>query len=125
MKLPSLLIIVLCCLCSCRSVVRTADNTTHHDSIRSTDLLHDSIHIRDSIILISNADTVRLREVRYLTRYRYRTDTVEKYVTDTVYQTVSVTPGNTSGLFSPFHGNLVPIIITLAIILLIIISLKK
>lgn len=125
MKLPSLLIIVLCCLCSCRTVVRTADNRTHHDRVRSTDLLHDSIHIRDSIILISNADTVRLREVRYLTRYRYKTDTVEKYVIDTVYQTVSVTHNSSSGLFSPLHVNSVPIIITLAIILLIIISLKK
>lgn len=125
MKLPSLLIIVLCCLCSCRTVVRTYGNRTIHDSIRSTELLHDSIHIRDSVILISNADTVRVREVRYLTRYRYKTDTIEKYVTDTAYQTATVTPGYSSGMFSPFHGNSVLLIITLAIILLIIISLKK
>lgn len=125
MKLPSLLIIVLCCLCSCRTVVRTTGSRTLHDSIRSTGMLRDSIHIRDSVILLGNADTVRIREVRYLTRYRYRTDTVEKHVLDTVYQTVTVTPGYSSGLFSPLHGNSVPIIITLAIILLIIISLKK
>lgn len=130
MKNPAITIAVLFMFLflagSCRTVIRTADNRILCDSLRNIGILHDSIHIRDSVIIRADADTVTVREVRYLTRYRTKTDTVEKYICDTVYRTVTLpAPASSSCIFQSLVSKILSILAIPAIICIIYVSVKK
>lgn len=125
MKIAAIIPILIIGLCSCRTVVRTSDVRTLRDSIRSIDILHDSIHIHDSVVILRKADTVTVREVRNLVRYRFKTDTVERLKRDTVYRTAWSSPVSSPGLFTSFRRNIVSDLLIMTIFLSIIVFFLK
>ncbi len=84
--LPALPVLAALVLAGCaRTVYVPMENTSHTtDTVRLVNLRTDSVVQRDSVAVYVNGDTVRITRWRDRFRYRDRTDTVYKAVTDSV-----------------------------------------
>lgn len=84
--LPALPVLAALVLAGCaRTVYVPVENTSHTtDTVRLVNLRTDSVVQRDSVAVYVNGDTVRITRWRDRFRYRDRTDTVYKAVTDSV-----------------------------------------
>ena len=76
-----LVVILLLCVISCRSVQYVPVETVKHDSIYINKVQYDSIYNRDSVYLERAGDTVYLYKYKYIYKYKNLTDTM--YVTKT------------------------------------------
>ena len=76
-----LVVILLLCVISCRSVQYVPVETVKHDSIYINKAQYDSIYNRDSVYLERAGDTVYLYKYKYIYKYKNLTDTM--YVTKT------------------------------------------
>ncbi len=85
-----LLAVALMAMCSCSTVKYVPVENVRIDSVRVTDIMHDSIHVRDSVLIHEKADTVFV--TRWRTEYReaLRVDTVHVVRTDSVQKVVAV-----------------------------------
>lgn len=92
-KIPFMLLLLavaLMAMCSCSTVKYVPVESVRIDSVRVTDIMHDSIHVHDSIYVHEKADTVYV--TRWRTEYReaLRVDTVHVVRTDSVQKVVAV-----------------------------------
>lgn len=74
-------LLLLLCVISCRSVQYVPVETVKHDSIYINKVQYDSIYNRDSVYLERAGDTVYLYKYKYIYKYKNLTDTM--YVTKT------------------------------------------
>jgi len=87
LAVAALILLLVLALCGCRTKYVTVPEwherlALHHD----TTLLHDSIHVRDSVLIVLTGDTV-CREVYHV---EYRDRWRERVRTDTIVRTDSV-----------------------------------
>lgn len=85
-KMPFLWLILLLCLCSCRSA-----DISHYVSMSDTTYIHtinhDSIHTTDSVFVYQNDTTRVVYKSRNNYIYKISKDTLYKVVRDTIYTT--------------------------------------
>lgn len=77
------IILLTSAICSCRSVKYVPVETVKHDSIYLSQILKDSIYVKDSVLIIKG-DTVVEYRYKYIYQYKDRTDTLYVTKNDTV-----------------------------------------
>lgn len=71
-------------LFSCRSVKYVPVETVKHDSIYLSQMLKDSIYVKDSVLIIKGDTLVEYR-YKYIYQYKDRTDTLYVTKTDSIH----------------------------------------
>ena len=86
MKLYIYIIIILLtpAIWSCRSVRYVPVETVKHDSVYFNKVVRDSIHVKDSVLVIVKGDTVTEFRYKYVYRDKAKTDTAYVSRTDTI-----------------------------------------
>ena len=86
MKLYIYIIIILLtpAIWSCRSVRYVPVETVKHDSVYFNKVARDSIHVKDSVLVIVKGDTVIEFRYKYVYRDKAKTDTAYVSRTDTI-----------------------------------------
>ena len=86
MKLYIYIIIILLtpAIWSCRSVRYVPVETVKHDSVYFNKVVRDSIHVKDSVLVIVKGDTVTEFRYKYVYRDKAKTDTAYVRRTDTL-----------------------------------------
>ena len=77
-----MLILLAMAVTSCRSVVPV--ETVKHDSVYFNKVVRDSIHVKDSVLVIVKGDTVTEFRYKYVYRDKAKTDTLYVSRTDTI-----------------------------------------
>ena len=86
MKLYIYIIIILLtpAIWSCRSTRYVPVETVKHDSVYFNKVVRDSIHVKDSVLVIVKGDTVTEFRYKYVYRDKAKTDTLYVSRTDTI-----------------------------------------
>ena len=86
MKLYIYIIIILLtpAIWSCRSTRYVPVETVKHDSVYFNKVVRDSIHVKDSVLVIVKGDTVIEFRYKYVYRDKAKTDTAYVSRTDTI-----------------------------------------
>ena len=86
MKLYIYIIIILLtpAIWSCRSTRYVPVETVKHDSVYVGKVVRDSIHVKDSVLVIVKGDTVTEFRYKYVYRDKAKTDTAYVSRTDTI-----------------------------------------
>ena len=86
MKLYIYIIIILLtpAIWSCRSTRYVPVETVKHDSVYFNKVVRDSIHVKDSVLVIVKGDTVTEFRYKYVYRDKAKTDTAYVSRTDTI-----------------------------------------
>ena len=86
MKLYIYIIIILLtpAIWSCRSTRYVPVETVKHDSVYVGKVVRDSIHVKDSVLVIVKGDTVTEFRYKYVYRDKAKTDTLYVSRTDTI-----------------------------------------
>lgn len=77
-------ILLASAICSCRSVRYVPVETVKHDSVYFNKVVRDSIHVKDSVLVIVKGDTVTEFRYKYVYRDKEKTDTLYVNRTDTL-----------------------------------------
>lgn len=77
-------ILLASAICSCRSVRCVPVETVKHDSVYFNKVVRDSIHVKDSVLVIVKGDTVTEFRYKYVYRDKEKTDTAYVSRTDTL-----------------------------------------
>lgn len=79
-----MIILLASAICSCRSVKYIPVETVKHDSVYFNKVVRDSIHVKDSVLVIVKGDTVTEFRYKYIYRDKAKTDTAYVSRTDTL-----------------------------------------
>lgn len=71
-------------ICSCRSVEYVPVESVRQDTVYVNRLQRDSVYVADSVYVRENGDTVLMMRIRYVDRWRERTDTLRMISNDTI-----------------------------------------
>lgn len=85
-----IVVVVLCVMCSCRSVEYVPVEVVRSDTTYINKIQRDSIHELDSVYIRERGDTVLIRMTRYVYRDRLVRDTVDVSRCDSVVVTRTV-----------------------------------
>ena len=80
----AMLILLAMAVTSCRSVRYVPVETVKHDSVYFNKVVRDSIHVKDSVLVIVKGDTVTEFRYKYIYRDKAKTDTAYVSRTDTL-----------------------------------------
>ena len=80
----AMLILLAMSVTSCRSVRYVPVETVKHDSVYFNKVVRDSIHVKDSVLVIVKGDTVTEFRYKYVYRDKAKTDTAYVSRTDTI-----------------------------------------
>lgn len=80
----AMLILLAMAVTSCRSVRYVPVETVKHDSVYFNKVVRDSIHVKDSVLVIVKGDTVTEFRYKYVYRDKAKTDTLYVNRTDTI-----------------------------------------
>ena len=80
----AMLILLAMAVTSCRSVRYVPVETVKHDSVYFNKVVRDSIHVKDSVLVIVKGDTVIEFRYKYVYRDKAKTDTAYVSRTDTI-----------------------------------------
>ena len=80
----AMLILLAMAVTSCRSVRYVPVETVKHDSVYFNKVVRDSIHVKDSVLVIVKGDTVTEFRYKYVYRDKAKTDTAYVSRTDTI-----------------------------------------
>ena len=79
-----MLVLLAMAVTSCRSVRYVPVETVKHDSVYFNKVVRDSIHVKDSVLVIVKGDTVIEFRYKYVYRDKAKTDTAYVSRTDTI-----------------------------------------
>ena len=80
----AMLVLLAMSVTSCRSVRYVPVETVKHDSVYFNKVVRDSIHVKDSVLVIVKGDTVTEFRYKYIYRDKAKTDTAYVSRTDTI-----------------------------------------
>lgn len=80
----AMLVLLAMAVTSCRSVRYVPVETVKHDSVYFNKVVRDSIHVKDSVLVIVKGDTVTEFRYKYVYRDKAKTDTAYVSRTDTI-----------------------------------------
>ncbi len=80
----AMLVLLAMAVTSCRSVRYVPVETVKHDSVYFNKVVRDSIHVKDSVLVIVKGDTVTEFRYKYIYRDKAKTDTLYVNRTDTI-----------------------------------------
>ena len=80
----AMLVLLAMAVTSCRSVRYVPVETVKHDSVYFNKVVRDSIHVKDSVLVIVKGDTVIEFRYKYVYRDKAKTDTAYVSRTDTI-----------------------------------------
>ena len=80
----AMLVLLAMAVTSCRSVRYVPVETVKHDSVYFNKVVRDSIHVKDSVLVIVKGDTVTEFRYKYVYRDKAKTDTLYVNRTDTI-----------------------------------------
>ena len=80
----AMLVLLAIAVTSCRSVRYVPVETVKHDSVYVGKVVRDSIHVKDSVLVIVKGDTVTEFRYKYIYRDKAKTDTAYVSRTDTI-----------------------------------------
>ena len=80
----AMLVLLAMAVTSCRSVRYVPVETVKHDSVYFNKVVRDSIHVKDSVLVIVKGDTVIEFRDKYVYRDKAKTDTAYVSRTDTI-----------------------------------------
>ena len=80
----AMLVLLAMSVTSCRSVRYVPVGTVKHDSVYFNKVVRDSIHVKDSVLVIVKGDTVTEFRYKYIYRDKAKTDTLYVSRTDTI-----------------------------------------
>ena len=80
----AMLVLLAMAVTSCRSVRYVPVETVKHDSVYFNKVVRDSIHVKDSVLVIVKGDTVTKFRYKYIYRDKAKTDTLYVNRTDTI-----------------------------------------
>ena len=78
------IILLASAICSCRSVKYVPVETVRSDTLYVNRLQRDSVYVADSVFVREKGDTVLMTRIRYVDRWRERTDTLRMISNDTI-----------------------------------------
>lgn len=79
-----MLVLLAIAVTSCRSVRYVPVETVKHDSVYVGKVVRDSIHVKDSVLVIVKGDTVTELRYKYVYQEKEKTDTLYANRTDTL-----------------------------------------
>lgn len=80
----TMLVLLAIAITSCRSVRYVPVETVKHDSVYVGKVVRDSVHVKDSVLVIVKGDTVTEFRYKYVYRDKEKTDTAYFDRTDTI-----------------------------------------
>lgn len=80
----TLIVLIVSAITSCHTVKYVPVESIVRDSIYINNTQYDSIYQRDSIYILDKGDTVTIYKDKYITKYKYITDTIIKSKTDSI-----------------------------------------
>lgn len=80
----AMLVLIAMAVTSCRSTRYVPVETVKHDSVYFNKVVRDSIHVKDSVLVIVKGDTVIEFRYKYIYRDKAKTDTAYVSRTDTI-----------------------------------------
>lgn len=72
----TLIVLIVSAMSSCRTVKYVPVESIVRDSIYINNTQYDSIYQRDSVYILDKGDTVTIYKDKYITKYKYITDTI-------------------------------------------------
>lgn len=80
----AMLVLLTIAVTSCRSVRYVPVETVKHDSVYVGKVVRDSIHVKDSVLVIVKGDTVTELRYKYVYKEKEKTDTLYANRMDTI-----------------------------------------
>lgn len=80
----AMLVLIAMAVTSCRSTRYVPVETAKHDSVYFNKVVRDSVHVKDSVLVIVKGDTVIEFRYKYIYRDKAKTDTAYVSRTDTI-----------------------------------------
>lgn len=75
---PIIALLPLICFSACSTVKYVPVESVRTDTLQVADrmLIHDSVYVRDSVLVMIKGDTVRIDRIKYIYKDKLRTDTL-------------------------------------------------